>query len=159
MEDLLLNGELVLPLPAGFRVMDEEEKSKLRFLAEGECVCLSDPERHLLLTVGWKPLGGLARLMLNAGDAAKNAEKAARGAMRDTGYRCLGFEKQRIAGASAEGFRYEYTAQGIPMAADILIAKINKSFYYFNFYSRAESGEASFRLWEEFLGSVRKADA
>ncbi len=58
MGEILLNRTLALPLPEGFHVMDEEERSRLRFLEAGECVCLSDPERHLVVTVGWKPLDG-----------------------------------------------------------------------------------------------------
>ena len=115
MDSVILNDELKLAYPEGFHVLSAEEMDRMQFLEKGAGICLSDPERHILISVGWKRPGVLAGLMLNAGDLAKNSEKTIRKAMQNMGYRCRGFEKRQIAGNRAEGFGYEYSAQGVEM--------------------------------------------
>ena len=98
---MILNNELKLPVPEGFHVMDEEEVSRLRLLEEGPFAGLSDPERHMMITVGWKRLGSLTALMVNAGDVARHTEKTIHRAMAQMGYHCEGFRERQIAGAGA----------------------------------------------------------
>ena len=98
MEELLVNEKLKLPVYDSFHVLDEEERKSMTFLAEGPCVCLADPDRHMTVTVGWKPAGGLASLLLNAKDIARSSEKAVSAAMWEFGYRNGGFLSRKIAG-------------------------------------------------------------
>ena len=53
------NDTLTISCPEGFHVMDEEERSRLNFYGEGECECLSDPDRHIIISIGWARLNGL----------------------------------------------------------------------------------------------------
>ena len=157
MEMIPLSTQLKLPLPEGFHVLDEEEKSRLHFLEEGPCLCISDPERHILVAFGWKKAGGLAGLLLNTGDIAKNTEKTARRAMQNLGYRCLGFGKRQIAGTDADGFRYTYTAQDTEMLAESYAAKMDKEIFYFHFYARAAGEAESLSIWDALLQSVQRS--
>ena len=52
-----LNNTLQVFYPDGFHVMDEAERSKLKSLGGGPVECLSDPERHILISTGWKSVG------------------------------------------------------------------------------------------------------
>ncbi len=45
-------------------------------------VCLSDPEGHITVTVGWKRAGGLAALVLSFKDGAKNLEAKLKKSMK-----------------------------------------------------------------------------
>ena len=68
MEDVLLNNSLKLPCPEGFHVMDDEERSELNIMGNGPGVCLSNPERHIIVSIGWQQVGGLTSLLLKSGD-------------------------------------------------------------------------------------------
>jgi len=54
--------------------MTEEETRGLTMLGEGPWIGLSDPERHMIVTVGWKRLGAVVSFLLSGADLAKNAE-------------------------------------------------------------------------------------
>ena len=94
--------------------------------------------------------------MLNAGDLAKNSEKTIRKAMQNMGYRCRGFEKRQIAGNRAEGFGYEYSAQGVEMLGETYVTKIEKTIYYLNFYNRRECETETAAVWEQILETVKR---
>lgn len=70
MERMTLNNELQFPVPEGFHVMDEEEMSGMTMLAAGPGVCLKDPERHMVVSVGYKKAGLLTSKMLSQKDIA-----------------------------------------------------------------------------------------
>ena len=156
MQETLLNETLRVPIPEGFHQMTEEETRKLRTLEAGPGVCLSDPRRHILVSMGWKRVGALVSFLLNPKDIATNAEKQAHKAMESHGYRCLGFSSRQIAGARAEGYRYTYTANGVGMVSETFAAKIGKTIYYFHFYARS-AGEASFDVWSALLDGIAPA--
>lgn len=155
MEDLLLNNSLKLPCPQGFHVMDEEERSGMNITGSGPVICLSDPERHMIVSIGWQTVGGLTALLLKSGDIARNSEKAIRRSMESYGYQGEGFLQRSIAGNRADGFAYTYEAQGVPMYGESCAVKIGKDFYYFHLYARQALREESLQVWEEILDSVR----
>ncbi len=45
---------------------------------------LSDPERHILISIGWKPIGGISALLIGAKDAARKMEANIQKAMLTT---------------------------------------------------------------------------
>ena len=48
---MLLNQELNLTVPEGFRELTGEERSKLNFIEDGEGCCLQDAGRHIMISV------------------------------------------------------------------------------------------------------------
>ena len=70
-----LNNTLQVFYPDGFHVMDEAECSKLKSLGGGPVECLSDPERHILISTGWKSVGRLVGMLFGAKDAAERVPK------------------------------------------------------------------------------------
>ncbi len=157
MEELLLNKTFTLPVYDGFHVMDEAERKEMTFLEEGPCVCLSDPAKHMIVTIGWKEIGGLASLLVNVKEIAAKAELAVSKAMAGFGYRSEGFLAREIAGRSAEGFGYAYEAEETAMIGQTYAAKAGKTVYYFNLYARESLKEESLRVWEDLLDSVKPA--
>ncbi len=154
MERLLLNNELLLPCPDGFHPLDEEERAALPQLESGSGAVLSDPARHMLISVGWKQPNGFALLLLTDDEVAKRTEQTVRRAMQRFDYRAEGFLTRTIAGLPAKGFRYGYTAQGVEMCAETCILRRKKTLYYFHCYARAARREESFALWESVLGGI-----
>lgn len=157
MDVLLLNNELNLTVPAGFHVMTEAERGKLQMPYVGQWVGLSDPERHIIVTAGWKQAGGLAMRLLSGRDLAKNMEKNISKPLQPLGYKPAGSRERTIAGTPAQGFGYSYTAQETPMYGESYAMKRGQTVYYFHFYARAALREESLPVWEELLGSICEA--
>jgi hypothetical protein len=154
MTETVLNNELRLQYSEWFRVLSEEERSRMKMLEDGQGICLSDPDRHILVSIGWKQPPKLALVMLNSRDLAKNAEKQISKAMQPYGHTAKGGRQRQIAGTEAYGFGYEYTAQGIPMYAESFTMKKKRTVYYFHFYARTELKDESLAVWNELLDGI-----
>ena len=151
----MINNTLKLPCPEGFHIMDEEEKKEMNIMGSGPVVCMSDPERHLIVTIGWQQVGGFTSMLLKPKDIVKNSEKVIGRSMASYGYQREGFLTRSIAGNPAEGFAYTYEAKGVPMLGQSWAIKIGKAFYYFHLYARQELRERSLPVLDEVLDSVR----
>ena len=154
MEFLKANDQITLYYPEGFHVMDEAERSGMHFLEAGSLEALSDPERHMLVTVGWKKSGGFASFMLNSKDLAKNMELKVSKAMDPAGYALKDFKERTVGGMTMEGFGYEYSVEGIDMYGESFALKVGKMLYYFHLYARKELLDKSLPVWEEILNSA-----
>lgn len=152
--DFICNDVLKMDLPEGFHVMDAEERSQMNSMGDGPFECLTDPDRHITIAIGWKAAGGLAGMLLNAKDMARNMETQIRRPMKAFGYRPEGFTERVTAGLRTYGFRYTYTAQEIPMLGESLVFKVDKCFYYLHLYTRDGLREASLPVWESILDSM-----
>jgi hypothetical protein len=154
--ELVLTDGLSLLYPDGFHELDEAERSAMRLLQDGEWVGISDSERHMLVTVGWRPQG-LAGMFLSTRDLAKNAERNVSKAVADSLYALEDFAECDIAGTRAHGFRYTYQAfdnRPYQMYGECFVTKIEKTIWYFNLYARAELRSESVLEWEHMLGTV-----
>ena len=70
------NNTLSLTFPDGFHVMNNDKRKKLKMLADGPGECLTDPDRHIIISIGWKELGLFPALLVSVKDAADNSQKA-----------------------------------------------------------------------------------
>lgn len=150
-----IGGDLTVSFPEGFRRMTEGEMKKLNRLEDGPGVFMTSPERHIIVTVGWKKIALLASLLLSAKDIAKNAGGRIARAMKPCGCSEPAYTERTVAGSRAHGFRYAYTAENVPMEAETCILKRGRVVLYFNFYAREALKEESFSVWESVLASVR----
>ena len=154
MENTVLNSHLQLSYPEGFRVMDPQE---LKQYAYGSlpASALKDPDRHMILTFGYKTVGALAAFLLGAKDMARSIEAQLRRPMRAFGYRPRGSVSRNVGGKKADGYTYTYTAQGIGMAGETLVVKDGRTFYYLYCYMREAQLEESTAVWKEIIASAR----
>ena len=60
MQNTLTFRHLTLAWPNGFHGMDQSAWSKMNLLTDGETSGLSDPERHMIVTVGYKQVNGFS---------------------------------------------------------------------------------------------------
>ena len=146
-----MTGDVPLPL----HLMDEEERRTLPVAGDAEWIGLSAPEIHMIVTAGWKHLGGFAGTILSTRDIAKETEKSIRRALAAFGYEAAGFQERRIGTQKAEGFRYTYTVRNIAMTAETWIVKTGRDLYELHFYGRTETLDECLSVWEELLASVR----
>ena len=153
--EISLNNEWMMTFPEGFRVLDENERGALRFIAAGEGACLSDPARHMLVTLGWKTVGGLTALVLNGKDLARSMEKHISAPIQPYGYRLEERRERPLGGGTAVGVRYRYRAQETDMLGESYVLKSGKTLYYYHLYARAALEKESLACWETLLDSVK----
>ncbi len=154
MNKITANGKLEIAFPDGFHVMDAKEKNTLSLLSEGDFEAVSDPERHITATVGWKNTGLLTSLLVSAYDVAGITEKQVSAAMDSYGYSMTGPVKRKVAGSDSEGFGYTYSASGTEMSGQTLVLKKGRTLYYLNVYFRRESEETGLEVWNSILDSA-----
>ena len=152
---MLLNDELELYLPEGFHELSAEEAGRLEFTEPGAGSVFSDPDRHILVSIGWKKIGALAGVLLSEKDLSKRMEKSLGDSMASFGYRAIAGLNKTLDGDTAEGIRYRYVTQGTEMEGESLVLKHKKTLYYFHFYTRTAMVAENQPVWEQILGSVR----
>lgn len=154
MKTVIFNDELKVGYPEGFHVMDEEELKEISILENGPLICLKDPDRHMIVTVACKKVGGFASFVLNQKDIAKKMEGFVGSAQKEYGYRLCDFIMRNAGDRLADGFCYNYEAEGMEMYAEALTLKRGKKIFYFYLYAREELRKKSIQVWEEILASV-----
>ncbi len=153
-----VNHELQITCTEGFHVMEDGERDKLNFYGEGEFECFSDPERHIIICVGWKNLTGLTATLVNAAMTAKSMEKKISRPMRRFGYRKTGTKDILVGGEPASGYCYEYEVQDIAMAGESYACKRGSVMYYLHAYYRKALEEDSVPIWMRIVDSMRWID-
>lgn len=155
MDPLFLNNTLRIPCPEGFHVMDDQERKTLRFITEGPGVCLSCPERHIIISIGYKQTGGFTAMLVSGKDALKGMESQIRASMGSYGYQLDGFAARLIGTKNGEGIGFHYTARDIGMYSESFVIKEKKTFYYFHYYTRETLIDENFPVWKSFLDEIR----
>ncbi len=154
MADILIH-KLELSIPEGFYEMDEDELSRMNFLNNGPCACLSDPERHMLITLGLKQTGRIASALLSTKDIGRNMGKYISRWMKPYAYRKGDDLEREIAGLPSFGLSYHYEVQDVKMYGESYAVKAGKNIYYLNLYAREDLKEDSIALWSRILSSAR----
>lgn len=152
---MTLNNILDLTYPEGFHVLSDEERGKLQYLANGPGETLSDPDRHMMLSFGWQPLNGFTALLIGIHDVSMKMKTLITASMAHLRFKEEKDLKRTIGGEKAEGFRFSYTAQEIPMTGESYVVKYKKTLYYFHYYTRTEFREGNQAVWDGILDSVR----
>ena len=149
------NYTLHMSFPDSFHVMDYDERQKLNKLADDPGECLTAPEKHIVISIGWKELSLFPSLLVSVKDAADNSQKAISKAMQPYGYRFRETFAEDIGGKSAPGFSYEYEAQCIAMHGETCVVKHNKVLYYLHIYMRREFKGESTKIWKDILATAK----
>ncbi len=157
MKNIILNNDITLAIPDSFRETSEAELGQNFIYGGGEGKCFSDPDRHMLITAGWKKIGAFSSFFLNENDLVDNMEKKLRKPMEPFGYRLLGITSAPIGKKTAGGIRYTYTAQGVDMYAESYVIKVGKNLWYFHLYTRVSTQDENLPLWNQILATARWA--
>ena len=93
-------NQLQISCPEGFRELSSEEKAGLKFYMDRPGTCLANPEKHIIVTVGWVK-SGLASMMISEKEAARKAEEKISKAMKANEYQPEGFQDYVLDGEKA----------------------------------------------------------
>jgi len=151
---LRLNEELEVEIPEGFYQMSEAELDKLSTNGDKPNWCIKDPDRHIIFAVSWKK-SAFSALLLKSEEVAQKMESRLRKPMEQFGYHLQGFISKDAGGKTADGFRYDYTSQGVGMTAESFSIKNGKVFYYINIYMRTELLSESEPVVHSLMDSFR----
>ena len=97
MNQMRINDEIRITLPAEFRQMDPEEKKRIYALsAVVPEWSAHDAERHIIFSASWKQMNSILAAMACSMDGAKGLEKRMRIALRDRDYRFGEYFKEKM---------------------------------------------------------------
>ena len=152
---MLVFNEFELTHPEGFHEMTKDEKSGLSFWGGNEGVCISDPERHIVISFGAKTVGWLTGKLVKQDEILDRMETVLSKSMKDCGYVYDGSLQRNAGGKETEGFTYSYTAQNIGMTGESFVVKNGKTLIYFHYYTRTALKDENLPVWKEMLESIR----
>ena len=115
MGKIQLNNELNFSYPDAFKVLTEEDLKKYQFFEEAPGFCISDAQRHIMISISWRQANPFVAMLAGTADIARNMEAKIRKPMSRYGYKLEGFMNRQIGGKSADGYRYTYSVQDIGM--------------------------------------------
>ena len=151
---VMIKDTLKFSYPEGFHLMEKEELSKYNSVGEGPLEGLCDPERHVIISLGWRHVGGLISMLTSPKDIARGMQKQIGRAMKSYDFRPDGSLSRNVGGETAMGFVYEYEVQGIDMHGESSVLKHGKDLFYFHIYTRTESKDENLKMWDEMLSSA-----
>ncbi|MBQ8053121.1 MAG: hypothetical protein IJ198_04870 [Lachnospiraceae bacterium] len=154
MGKIQLNNELNFSYPDAFKVLTEEDLKKYQFFEEAPGFCISDAQRHIMISISWRQANPFVAMLAGTADIARNMEAKIRKPMSRYGYKLEGFMNRQIGGKSADGYRYTYSVQDIGMLGESLSVKSGSNFYYIHCYLREALREESLRVLDEIFGAV-----
>ena len=155
MEKGWINGELFLPCPEGFGIMDEAELSRVYSCANPNRWGAWDKARHVMITVLWQRYNPLLAWLADRGAMVRRNEQLTRKGYRENDYRLIGFFSRAVCGLSAEGYRFTYRVQGVPQGAQTVLVKKGRTVYSVSCIGAAEALEENRVLFEAILDSAQ----
>lgn len=154
MNSITCNAELCISYPDGFSRIDEEIKRRMGISRNDPTEIISDPDRHMTISIGWRPMN-LAGRLNTVKDMMKSVESGIRDEMQPYDYSFGDSSSIEMDGVKAEAFSYEYTAEDIDMYGETVVIKGNKIMYNIHLYARKELLDSSLETWHGILGSAK----
>ena len=149
-----IENRLYMDCPEGFRQLTEEELKDMNIAPGGKVMCISDPIRHIVITVAWTQVSGLSSWLLGRREVSWNMSRQIEKKMKKFSYYWLDDVKRTIDGQLARGVDYDYVINGINMTGESLAIKSDENLYYFHMYARKIRREESLKVFNEILDSV-----
>lgn len=152
--DVLINGELALTYPEGFRLMELDELKHAFALDYSDMWGIRDEENHMLISLIWKESNGLLRKLVSTKSLVKEYEKRIGRTFRHGNYRCEEFFETEIAGLAAQGVRFSYHHLGVDQLGELVMFRRGGCNYSLYYYTRPELAQANRPAYEGILASV-----
>ncbi len=149
-----IENRVYMDCPEGFRELTEEEKEKMNLAPGGKGMCISDPVRHIVISVVWTQISGLSSFLLGRREISWNMARQIEKKMKQFSYVWLDDVKRTIDGQLARGVDYDYVVNGINMTGESLVIKSEDNLYYFHMYARKVRREESLEVFTEILDNV-----
>ena len=155
MNQMMINDEIRITLPAEFHLMDPEEKS--RIYAMSAVVpewCVHDPERHMIFSASWKRMNSILAALACSMDGAKGLEKRMRFALRDRDYRFGEYFKGKLGEKKTFGFTFRYQGKEGELLNRTMMVRNGECIYYLTSQIRTDRENESKAVIDEIWRSL-----
>lgn len=150
----LVNGELTITLPEGFRAMTAEEMQKGFAGTMPNAVGFRDEANHVIAIVAWNETNRFLVKLASPKSLTKRAEMTLPRLYKDHDYHFDGRFTSKLAGIEAHGIRYGFTTQGIAHDAETVMIPKGKRCYSLYYYTRSECAAANVALHDKIFASL-----
>ena len=154
METVVANGEICLPCPEGFRILEEAELDALYLDGNHDRVGISDKERHMIVCLFWHRSNTILSKLANAKDVCASTEKRLRHRMSKNGYVFEAFFERSVCGQEGRGFRHTYVLQDIDYTSEVIVFKKGNVCYTLYTYARTENLEGCRPILDGIVDSM-----
>ncbi len=155
MQDAVVNGELTITIPEGFKVLDSEGLKELYNDDNADRWGMMDDQRHMVLSVFWHKNGGLVSFLAKPKDVCLSTEKKLSKALKDYGYELEGFYEKDLCGKKACGFRHIHTIKGVEYTSEVTQIMQGRVCYTIYAYSRSDNETENRPVLNEILDGMR----
>ncbi len=149
-----IENRLYMDCPEGFHELTEEERKGMNFAADEKVMAISDPVRHIIITVAWAQISGLNAWLLGRREVSWNMSRQIEKKLKKFSFVWLADIKRDIDGRLARGMDYEYVANRIHMSCESLVIKSEENLYYFHMYASKIRRDESLEIFNEILDNV-----
>ena len=151
MNEQIINGEVAVTVPEGFKALSEQEVRAWNPKAYGNNFVMRNEQDHLAIIVSWKKTNFLNKNMplSKVIDTTKDNLKKA-----DPSFQTVENITTSLAGKEAEGFRYTYSVQDTEQTGIYLLTKYNHTLYAFAYIARSNNFDEQYHSFEEILNSA-----
>ncbi len=150
----LLNNEMNINVPEGFRILTGEDLAKYRAAEGAVNFGMQNEEKHIILTVSWKEYNSFLAMLGDPKEAIKKQESSIAKLMKDYSYRMKEFSEFKVGDLAGQGFTYTYDVQNTGMQGTSVIVKNGKVFYYIYAYCRQELADDGMKTVRDILADV-----
>ncbi|MBQ2510464.1 MAG: hypothetical protein II529_06550 [Erysipelotrichaceae bacterium] len=147
-------GQMSFSCPEGFHEMDNTELEGMKFSGTPN-ICLSFPERHIIISAGEREINFFSAAVLNLKDIMKTTENDLHRLMKEYGYRLGEMSLKQTGEVEAGEIPYTYTAQDVKMYGCTYVFKRKRTLCYLHWYTREALKEENREVLEEILESLR----
>lgn len=149
-----IENRLYMDCPEGFHELTEEERKGMNFASDEKVMAISDPVRHIIITVAWAQISGLNAWLLGRREVSWNMSRQIEKKLKKFSFVWLADIKRTIDGRLARGMDYEYVANRIHMSCESLVIKSEENLYYFHMYASKIRKDESLAIFHEILDNV-----
>lgn len=152
MKTAIVNNDLTLSYPDGFREMKNDELIR-HFSSAEDRWGIRDPKLHQIISA-YKTGSKLFFVMKNVKTFAENACEAL--ACSLDGYRMTGSFSTRVCGKKARGFSFEYTADSeVAQSGELVVFRHGMRFYALYYIVRTRDYSRLRYMFENCVNSIK----
>lgn len=152
-----LENRLYMDCPEGFHILNEEGRKDMISPTE-KGVCISDPVRHIIITVTWAQVGLLNGMLLGRREVSWTMSRQIEKKLKPYYFTWIDDVKRTIDGRLARGINYEYKAKGYIVSCESLVIKDEDNLFYFHLYADKRRRDEALEIFHEILDNVAIAD-
>jgi hypothetical protein len=150
----VVNGEIMIEVPEGFRVYDKAELDQAYTDSNPDRWGMTNDERHIVVSVFWHKNNALVVALAGSREACKGTEKKLSKGLKNHGYVLEGFYQRDICGQKGHGFRHRYNLNGEEYISEVTLFMKGRVCYTVYCYTRSKDETANRQILSDIVDSM-----